>query len=70
MAKFAMYVVDLEEGTVSGSNDVEAIEAFAKDEPERFLIIHATNGHYQEVYAEAREIEALPEDDELDEDED
>jgi hypothetical protein len=73
MAKFAMYLVNLGEGTVHGCNNTEqirvAIEANEDYPSDNFLIIHATGGQVQQWPLPAREIEELP-DPEDDEDSD
>jgi hypothetical protein len=56
-----MYVVDLEDGMVSGTNDVDDVQRLIDQtgEPERFLVIHTTDGHYGIVGEEAEPIEYL-----------
>lgn len=44
MAKFLFYVVDLEEGTVTGSNNVETVEQFVEND--QYTVIHAQSGVY------------------------
>lgn len=47
MARFAMYVIDLEEALVFGTNDVEEINAlFELFDEDRFIVIHSTYGDY------------------------
>jgi hypothetical protein len=68
MAKFAMYLVNLGEGTVHGCNDTErigaVIEADEDYDSDNFLIIHATNGQVQQWHLPANEIAELPDPDE------
>ena len=62
MTKFAMYVVNLEEGTVHGTNNVEDILKLENWPSEEYLIIHSTYGDWAVGDADTQSIEALPED--------
>ena len=42
--KFQWYIINLEEGTVEGTNDVEAIEGFINSD--EYLILTAQHGRY------------------------
>jgi hypothetical protein len=59
--KFAMYLIDLENGTVVGTNDTENIERVitASAGYQQFLTLHSTNGDIQRYGEDAEPIEAL-----------
>jgi hypothetical protein len=73
MAKFAMYVIDFEEGEVFGTNNIEDIEALLDNDStgERYGIIHSTYGDYQLGDSPTHSITQLKssESDDVDEDE-
>jgi hypothetical protein len=66
--KFAMYVVDVEDGHVSGTNDSDVVRQLCESGPERYVIIHATYGDFQALGEEAQPIEELGGEDEEEED--
>lgn len=63
MAKFAMYVINLEDGVVVGSNDSDEVREYIKNPPDTvaddFLVIHSTSGQVQTIDGTAEEIEEL-----------
>lgn len=65
--KFIFYVIDLEEGTVRGTNDVEEIEEFIDDD---FFIILHQNGSYFRGNREEVDVQSLESSDESGEDPD
>lgn len=70
MARFAMYVVNLEEGTVQGTNDSEAITNLPEWPSEQYLVIHSTYGDFHLGDDAAAPIQELTNSDDGDEDED
>ena len=67
MTRFAMYVVNLEEGTVYGTNNVEDLLTLPEWPSEEYLVIHSTCGDFHLGDAEAASISALLLDDQDDE---
>lgn len=45
MAKFVLYIIDLDEATVQGTNDVEQADRFVEDE--RFIVLHQEGIYFQ-----------------------
>ena len=70
MARFAMYVVNLEEGTVQGTNDAEAITNLPEWPSEQYLVIHSTYGDFHLGDDAAASIQELKSSNDEDEDED
>lgn len=61
MAKFAMYVIDFEEGTCVGTNDTEDLNVLldADRTGERYGIIHSTYGNFHINRQPSYDIEKL-----------
>jgi hypothetical protein len=58
--KFAMYLIDIEDGSVVGTNDVEQVLAyFAGFGEDRYIVIHSTNGDWAIGSNDTRPIKAL-----------
>lgn len=58
MARFAIHVVDLDEGTVQGTNNVEDVQDVMNDD--RYLILMAQSGVYFHGDTNELEIEPYP----------
>lgn len=68
MARFAIHVVDLDEGTVQGTNNVEDVQDVMSDD--RYLILMAQSGVYFHGDTSELEIEPFPSKEELTADDD
>jgi len=69
MSKFAMYVIDLENQTVTGTNSTEDIQALPEWPSEQYVIIHSTYGDWQLGNQEAKNIYQLETSEDTDDDE-
>lgn len=58
MARFVFYIVNLEDGTVKGSNNVEAIDSLVEDD--NWLIIHKDSGTFFCGSRDSQEIPEMP----------
>lgn len=66
MSKFSMYVIDLEEKTIEGTNDVEQVEHLLDSEFEdRFIILHGQHGVYFNGSRQENEVHPMPDSIEL-----
>jgi len=58
MAKFVFYVIDLDEGTVTGTNNVEQVEEFVEND--QYIVLHQ-GGTYWLGSRKENDVQALPE---------
>lgn len=61
MSKYVWYIINLDDGTVQGTNDVEQVEQFVENDS--FMCLHQ-GGSYFLGSREENKVEALPESDE------
>lgn len=68
MTRYAIHVVDLDEGTVSGTNDVDEVRDIMDDD--RYVILMAQSGVYFHGDSSENEIDRYTPEDDGDEDTD
>lgn len=66
--KFQWYVIDCDEGTVTGSNDVDEVRQFLTSD--RYVLLTAQHGQYYCGSTVEKEVEALQSSESEDDDED